>query len=268
LHLWGAGDEPGVPVLAHSLEETGAMWAVPVLDARAALLLTSTLRDGDWRLRAYSQSAALDGGGPRGRELVLTGTPDAELSYAFHEKGPLVVAGPVCESGRESEGAQAAAWVMSDLDVDRSRTPEGDWRRVHLLPVPTALCSAAIGYAGQHVYLGGHLDGCAVLYEVLRLPFRGLVRSAQVPLPPVELAPEALAGAGRPLVLVEGARGSEPAFVAATTRGNRLCWHDGSEWKARPAPEGRLGSACCSEDGAVHLLVDGAVWSLPGPTEG
>ena len=54
LHLWGASDEPGTPVLAHSLEDTGAMWAVPALDARAALLLTASLREGAWRLRAFA----------------------------------------------------------------------------------------------------------------------------------------------------------------------------------------------------------------------
>jgi hypothetical protein len=44
-----------------------------------------------------------------------------------------------------------------------------------------------------------------------------------------------------------------------------LCWHDGSGWKAHPAPEGRIRSACAS-GGAVHALIDGAVWSLPDPT--
>ena len=54
-------------------------------------------------------------------------------------------------------------------------------------------------------------------------------------------------------------------LVAATPRGNRLCWHDGAEWKAHPAPDGRLHAACAS-GGSVHVLVDAAVWSLEDPT--
>jgi hypothetical protein len=70
---------------------------------------------------------------------------------------------------------------------------------------------------------------------------------------------------GRTVVLVEEVRGDLPAFVAATPRGNRLCWHDGTEWKAHPAPEGRLHAACAS-GGAVHVLVDAVLWSLEDPT--
>jgi hypothetical protein len=53
--------------------------------------------------------------------------------------------------------------------------------------------------------------------------------------------------------------------VAATARGHRLCWHDGSEWKAHPVPDGRLRGATF-HDGAVHVWLDGTVWSLPAPS--
>jgi len=53
--------------------------------------------------------------------------------------------------------------------------------------------------------------------------------------------------------------------VAALSRGNRLCWHDGTEWKAHPVPDGRV-RAACSSGGAVHVLIDGAVWSMSDPT--
>jgi hypothetical protein len=69
------------------------------------------------------------------------------------------------------------------------------------------------------------------------------------------------------VVLVEGTSGDQPVFVAATTRGNRLCWHDGKEWKAIPAPDGRVHAACASRS-SVHALVDAAVWSVDDPTGG
>jgi hypothetical protein len=83
--------------------------------------------------------------------------------------------------------------------------------------------------------------------------------------PPLQLADDALVGGDRPIVLVDEHERDQPVFVAALARGNRLCWHDGTEWKAHPVPDGRVRSACAS-GGAVHVLVDGAVWSLPDPT--
>jgi len=116
--------------------------------------------------------------------------------------------------------------------------------------------------------VAGRVDARPVAWEVLQLPFRGLVRSAAVTMPRLELAPESFeANGGRAVVLVEETPGDQPVFVAATTRGNRLCWHDGSEWKAIPAPDGRL-EAACSSGGAVHVLLGASVWSVADPTGG
>ena len=266
LSLFGVRPEfvgtPGESI-AHSLESIGAMWAAPVLDTKAAHVLASDLQEGTWRLRAYPLNEAIIGGAARGRGFALGSEPDTSLSFSFLEKGPLVVAGRI----GDGPSPAAAAWTLSDLDGAPPAGRDDGWRRVHLSPAPSELTSVAVGAAGR-IWVGGRVDARPVAWEVLQLPFRGLVRSAVVTMPRLELAPEALEpGEGRPLVLVEAAPGDQPVFVAATTRGNRLCWYDGTEWKAIPAPDGRL-QAACSTGGAVHLLVGASVWSVGDPTGG
>lgn len=250
LHLWAAYDD-GSRFVPHSLEAIHAGWAVPVLDAHAGLVLSARLDAGSWRLRVHQQEPAILGGPTKATELTLGSDPDATLAFAFHEREPLVVAGPLGDSGAPH------AWSLGMTDAE--------WRRIHLAPVPTALCSVGTGQGGRHFWVAGHLEGRPVIYQVLPLPFRGLLRSAVVDLPTLSLAEDALWPADRPVVLVDGHERDLPVFVAALPRGNRLCWHDGTEWRALPAPEGRIRGACAS-GGAVHLLVDGAVWSMPNPT--
>jgi len=267
LHLFGVRpDSVGTPdeSVAHSLEAIGAMWAAPVLDARAAHLLASDLQEGTWRLRAYPLNAAIAGGSARGRGFALGSEPDTSLSFSFYEKGPLVVAGRI----GDGPSPAAAAWTLSDLDCEPAAGRDDGWRRVHLAPSPTELTSVAVGHGSGRIWVAGRVDARPVAWEVLQLPFRGLVRSAAVTMPRLELAPESFeANGGRAVVLVEETPGDQPVFVAATTRGNRLCWHDGSEWKAIPAPDGRL-EAACSSGGAVHVLLGASVWSVADPTGG
>jgi hypothetical protein len=85
-------------------------------------------------------------------------------------------------------------------------------------------------------------------------------------MPHLELVNVPEAGA-RPLVLVADVAGDRPVGVAAMARGNRLCWHDGTEWKALPAPDGPV-RAACSTGGAVHVLIGQSVWSIEDPTAG
>jgi hypothetical protein len=85
-------------------------------------------------------------------------------------------------------------------------------------------------------------------------------------MPQLDLVESPRAG-GRPLVLVDDTTGDQPVCVVATTRGNRLCWHDGSGWKALPAPDGPLVAACMS-GWAVHVQVGETVWSIEDPTAG
>jgi hypothetical protein len=267
LHLFGVHPEPagtGEQSVAHSLEGIGAMWAAPVLDTRAAHLLASDLQEGTWRLRAYPLNAAIAGGSARGRGFALGSEPGTSLAFSFYEKGPLVVAGRI----GDGPSPAAAAWTLADLDSEPAAARDDGWRRVHLAPSPTELTSVAVGQGSGRIWLAGRVDARPVAWEVLQLPFRGLVRSAAVTMPRLELAPESFeASSGRAVVLVEEAPGDQPVFVAATTRGNRLCWHDGSEWKAIPAPDGRLEAACVS-GGAVHLLLGASVWSVADPTGG
>ena len=61
------------------------------------------------------------------------------------------------------------------------------------------------------------------------------------------------------------ATGDRPVFVASLERGNRLCWHDRTEWRALPAPDGALRAACAS-GGAVRVRVGREVWSVEDPT--
>jgi hypothetical protein len=227
------------------------MWAVPVLDAHTEMVLAAHLDGGSWRLRAYPREAAILGGQPLADDLVMGSDPGTALAFAFYEQEPLVVAGPLGDSGTPR------AWSLARTD--------GEWRRIHLSSTPDALCSVGTGQLGRHTWVAGHLEGKPVIHQVLPLPFRGLLRSAIVDVPALPLAEDALAVGDRPIVLVDGHEHDLPVFVAALPRGNRLCWHDGTEWKAHPAPEGRIRSASASE-GAVHLLIDGAVWSISDPT--
>jgi hypothetical protein len=258
--LAGTSDE----TVAHPLHSIGAMWAAPVVDSRAAHLLASDLQDGAWRLRAYHVDAAIGGGVARGRGLALGSEPDSSLAFSFHEKGPLVVAGRI----GEGPAPAPAAWTLADLHEAPSPGHDEGWRRVHLAPAPTELTSVAVGQDSGRIWVGGRVETRPAVWEVLRLPFRGLVRSAPVTMPRLELAPQSSGnGGGKPVVLAEDAGNEHPVFVAATNRGNRLCWHDGSEWIALPAPDGRLRAACLA-GGAVHVLVDTSVWSVEDPTGG
>jgi hypothetical protein len=247
LHLWSAYVD-GSMFVPHSLEAIDAVWAVPLLDDDAGLVLSAALDGGRWLLRVHQRERAILGGDPQAPELTLDGDP-AGLAVAFHEREPVVVAGHVGDNGSPQALSLAAG--------------ETEWRRIHLAPRPTALTSVVSAQFGRHTWVAGHLDGRPVVYEVLPLPFRGLLRSAPVEVPPLELRPESLDD--RPVVLVDGVQRDSPVFVAALARGNRLCWHDDEEWKAHPVPEGRVHSATAS-GGAVHVLVDSEVWSLPDPT--
>jgi hypothetical protein len=248
LHLWAAYTD-GSMFVPHSLDAVDAAWAAPLLDAHADQILSAVLDGGTWRVRVHQRERAILGGQPRVRDLDLDGDPATRLAYSFYERESVVVAGPLGESG----AAQALSLGAAD----------SDWRRIHLTPSPSALCSVATGQFGRHTWIAGHLDGRVVVYQVLPLPFRGLLRTTNVDLPALDPAPDSLDG--RPVVLVEEAQRDSPLLIAALERGNRLCWHDGNEWKAHPVPDGRVQGACVG-GGAVHVLVEGAVWSLPDPT--
>jgi hypothetical protein len=254
LHLWSAYTD-GSMFVPHSLDSVEAMWATPVAADNAGRVLASHLDRGSWRLRAFARESAVLGGRPLGQELALGSPPDVALSFGPAVQGPLVVAGAVGDVGSVS------AWALVSVDNGPGREPGAEWRRVHLLPAPTELCSVASDADGRHTWVAGHVDGRLAAYAVLSLPFRGLVRSAPVDLPPVDLT----LGAGLPVVLVDDVPGPMPWLVAATGRGHRLCWHDGTEWKAHPVPDGVLRGASF-RDGVVHVWLDDAVWSLPDPS--
>jgi hypothetical protein len=257
LHLWATYADGGL-FLPHSLEATGAMWAAPALDDHAALVLASHLRDGAWRLAAYARESAVLGGSAEAGELVLGAAPDSSLSFSFYEKSPLVVAGTV---GQAADPV-ASAWALTP--TDGQARPEDDWRRIHLSPAPTVLSSVVAGSAGGRTWIAGRVETLPVVYELLPLPFRGLLRTSTVAIPRLELAEEAVAQGARSVVLVDDAPGNQPMFVAASARGNRLCWSEPGEWKAFPVPEGKVESASWA-GGRVHVLVDEVLWSLPAP---
>jgi len=254
LHLWGV-DEDGVRVVPHSLDATEAMWAAPVVAGSEGRVLASRLVGGRWRLQALTHGTALGGGPTLGKDLVLGDSPDVALAFGPAKQAPMVVAGSI------GDPPTVSAWALATVDTGPGREPAYEWRRVHLLPAPTSLCSVAVSAQGRHTWLAGHVEGRLTAYDVLPLPFRGLVRSATVELPPVSLIP----GTGRPVVLVDDAPGDLPWFVVATARGLRLCWNDGTEWKAHPVPEGLLRGASYHE-GAVHVWLGGDVWSIPDPS--
>jgi hypothetical protein len=259
LHLWGvtSPDEPDF-VSSQELDGLEAMWAVPALDARAAFVLTAYAGEGGWRLRAHSLADARSGTPTHGAELHLGGPPDAHVSYAFGLAGPVVVAGAIGDSPEPA----AAAWAVQQ---DRNDVFAGlGWRRVHLAPSPCELSSVSAGGAGRRTWIAGRRGDQPVVYELLDLPFRGPLRTTPVPMPAVALAPEAVDGAARPVVMVDGACAEHPVFLAATTKGNRLCWLEAGTWKAHPVPDGQLHAASAA-GGRIHVLLDGSVWSISDP---
>jgi len=243
LHVWSA-DPGGADDDATTLDAVEAVWAAPVHAVRTDHLLTCHLDAGAWRLRVEVD------GRPSAPDLALAGAPDSALAFGYHQRGPLVVAGQVGESGPPS------AWSLAAVS--------DGWRRVHLAPSPTTLTSVATSRDGRRTWIGGTVQGRPVVYEPLPLPFRGRLRSASIPVPALTLSEPA---DGRPLVLVDGVDHDLPVFVASLERGNRLCWHDGTGWKALPAPDGPVRAACAS-GGAVHLLLGRDVWSVEDPTGG
>jgi hypothetical protein len=249
LQLWTTreGDRAVVP---HPLGVADTMWAAPAKDAGRELVLSSRLREGSWYLSVHDREAAISGAAARARDLALAGSPDTAVVFGCSDKDPLVVAGRI--DGMHS----ATAWALGD----------GDWRRIHLAPAPSALTSVASAWGGRHTWIGGVLEGRAVVHELLPLPFRGPLRTTLVPMPQLELVNVPEAG-GRPLVLVDDVAGDRPVCVAAMARGYRLCWHDGTEWKALPAPDGPVRAACAT-GGAVHVLIGQTVWSIEDPTAG
>jgi hypothetical protein len=248
LHLWAAYTD-GSMFVPHSLDAIDAVWATPLLDAHAGLILSSNLDGGSWRLRVHQREHAILGGQPEAPDIVVRGDPDSSVAVGFYEREAVVVAGALGQDGTPHALSLAHG--------------EHEWRRIHLAPTPTALCSVATGQFGRHTWIAGHSERRVVVYQVLPLPFRGLLRSSVVEVPTLELTEESLDD--RAVVLVDETERDTPSFVAALSRGNRLCWYDGTEWKAHPVPDGRVMAAGAS-GGAVHVLIDGAVWSLPDPT--
>jgi hypothetical protein len=249
LQLWTVRDDAPA-VVRHPLDAVDAMWAAPASDAGTELILSSHLTDGYWRLSTHTREAAVGGGPNRARDLTLAGSPDTALVSGGSEKDPLVVA------GRLGDSRSATAWALGDTD----------WRRIHLAPAPSALTSVASAWGGRHTWIGGVAEGRAVVHELLPLPFRGPLRTTAVTMPQLELVNVPEPG-GRPMVLVDDVAGDLPMFVAVMARGNRLCWHDGTEWKALPAPEGPVKGACAS-GGAIHALIGQSVWSIEDPLAG
>jgi hypothetical protein len=262
MHLWQVA---GPHLLGErSLEGQAAAWAAPAVDAKASALLVADLADGRWGVQAHTLGKDDRVGAPRGRGLRLGGPPDASMVYSFHERGTITVAGAVGDSTEPP----TAAWMI-DTDPTGRGSATADWRRVHLAPAPTELTSVGVAAAGRRTWIAGRVEAKPVIYEVLSLPFRGLVRSAAVTVPVLTLSPESLVAPARAVVLVEYVEGDHPVFLAATANGNRLCWSTagGTSWQAVAAPDGRVHAACLA-GGRIHALVDGSVWSLPDPTRG
>jgi hypothetical protein len=258
LHLW----QVAAPHLLaeRPLEGWGAAWAAPALDDRATGVLVAMPADGGWRLRAHAVTDGPPGGVPRGRWLRLGGPPDSALAYAFHGTGPITVAGAV----GDADDPPAAAWLV-DTETDARSADAADWRRVHLSPAPSVLSSVALAAGGRRTWVAGRVEAKPVVYEILSLPFRGLLRSTTLTLPVLALADAAVDGPDRPVVLVEAVDGDQPVFLVATAAGNRLCWNQAGTWKAHPAPYGVLRAAAFA-GGRVHALIGGSAWSLPDPT--
>jgi hypothetical protein len=266
MHLWslpGCGHPP--TVTERSLETLGSVWAAPALSASADFVLAADVGEGTWSLRAHvlSPEGAV-ASSPHGRALRLGGPPDRAVAFSFRDQGPITVAGTVGDSAEPA----AAAWVLG-TDLRHRSSELNDWRRVHLSPAPTELSSVATTSTGRRTWVAGRMATKPVAYEVLDLPFRGLVRTRSLVLPVLTLAADSVDGPDRPVVLVDHVEGDHPVFLGATTDGNRLCWSTagGTAWQACPAPEGRLHAACVA-GGRIHALVDGSVWSVPDPTGG
>ena len=274
MHLWSVPDPAhSVPATDRSLGPLQAVWAAPALNESCGVVLAATVAEGAWSLRAHLMPSgatdAADPGSGHGRELRLGGPPDRSLAFSSRDRGPVTasVTAAVTVAGTVGDSAEpsAAAWVLS-LELDKRSREPADWRRVHLSPAPDELSSVATSASGRRTWVAGRTAAKPVVYELLSLPFRGLVRSTKLTLPVLTLSTDC-PGLSRPVVLVEDVEGDHPVFLAATVDGNRLCWSTagGSTWQACPAPDGRL-HAAARAGGRIHALVDGSVWSLPDPT--
>ena len=217
----------------------------------ATTLLTCHLDAGAWRLRVHDRESAITGGRSLVGDLAVAGEPDTALVFGFHRGGPLVVAGQIGDSGPPS------AWSLGE-------GVEG-WRRIDLAPTPTALTSVATSGDGRRTWVGGTAHGRPVVYEVLRLPFRGRLRSTTVTVPALALTDPP---AGRPLVLVDDVDGDRagvrrPRWSAATGCAGTT----GRSVRRSPRPTVRCARRARPR-GAVHVLVGREVWSVEDPTGG
>ncbi len=119
---------------------------------------------------------------------------------------------------------------------------------------------------GRLTWVAGHLEGRPMIHQVLSLPFRGLLRSAAVDVPPLD-ARRGCAGRGRPADRPgRRARARSAGLRRRPARGATGCAGTTAP-SGRRSPRPRAGSAApAASGGAVHVLIDGAVWSMPDPT--
>ena len=183
----------------------------------------------------YPREAAILGGTPAGRDLTMGTEPDTALAFAFYERSrwswPDRWATPGHPMRGRWEGPTRSGAYPSLADPHR--------------PVLGRHRSARPALLGRRAlrWPAGDLPGAAP--SVPRAAPHRHRRRASTPARPED----ALAVSDRPVVLVDEHERDQPVFVAALPRGNRLCWHDGTEWKAHPVPEGRVRSACTSRWG-------------------
>ena len=253
--LAGTADES----VAHPLDPIGAMWAAPVLDARAAHVLASDLQDGTWRLRAYPVDAAGVGGGaasgPRLRaRLRARHQPGVLLPRERPARGRRPDRGrirtgclPRGPSGRDLARAAGARPRRGGAGCTwRRGRPSSDFRR------PSGGRAPGSGSAGR-------VDGRPVAWEVLQpaLPRPGPLGGGRdaAPRPRVRRRWNlAVGGPGRARrrrtrrpAVVRRRDGSGPPAVLA--RRHRV---EGPRAR-RPA----LRRRACSAGGAVHVCCVG-----------
>ena len=254
LQLWTARDDD-TTVESSSLDGIDAMWAAPATDAGTELLLSCHLSEGSWRLRTYDRQSAIGGAAPRRRATCRS---PARPTPAF------VLGCP-----------RRTRWSWPDGSARPSGAPRrrgrssGDWRRIHLSPAPPRSPRSpprgAAGTPGSAAWR----TAARPCTRCFRCPFRGLLRSCHRADAASRARPRSPTGGGRPAG-ARRRRHRRPARCSSPrpTRGNRLCWHDGSRVEGAPRAGRSAAGRPAPRGGAVHLLVGRRVWSVEDPTAG
>ncbi len=239
---WGVDPSRGAGLVrGQSLDGLDAMWAAPASTRARPSCSRRTAGEGVWRLRAHTLAEAEAGRPARGAVAVpRSGPARLPCLLPFSPAGPLVVAGAI------GDGPGARRGLGGPGDRDEASSP--GWAGVvsTLRPRPDELSSVSAVAARlrpdldrrTHGRASGRLGSCSTCPSVV-----WSVDSCHDALD--QLAALIVRGYGEP---VGRARGRWPRATSRSSsrppRGEPALLARRCDWKAIPAPDGRVRAAC------------------------